>query len=182
MAVPFLALPAFPAVQPGTQTVTVAKNKTVTLAAGTYGAVQVAAGGTLILSGGLYQVASIDLAASATVVFHSATELRVKGELFSKAKARLILDPSVAGLRASQVVIYVAGRDEECHHREADDDGDEAGPVTVHLGAQNVVQANIYAARGTVWLKSKSKATGAFIGMHVRIGVNAELTLDSAFR
>jgi hypothetical protein len=182
MTVPFLALPAFPAVQPGTQTVNVAKNKTATLAAGRYGAVQVAAGGTLVLSGGLYEVASIDLAASATVVFHAATELRVKTELSTKAKASLILDPSVAGLRASQVVIYVAGRDEDCHHDEADEDGDEAGPVTVHIGAQNVVQANIYAARGTVWLKSKTRATGAFIGMHVRIGVNAELTLDSAFR
>ena len=115
-----------------------------------------AAGGTLVLNGGLYQVESIDLAASATIVFHAATELRVKTELVSKAKARLILDPSVPGLRASQVVIYVAGRDEDCHRLEADDDGDDAGPVTVHIGAQNVVQANIYAARGTVWLKSKT--------------------------
>ena len=182
MTVPFAALPAFPAVQAGTQTVNVAKNKTATLAPGAYGAVQVAAGGTLVLTGGLYQVESIDLAASATIVFRAATELRVKTELASRAKAKLILDPSVPGLKASQVVIYVAGRDEDCRRVEADDDGDDAGPVTVHIGAQNVVQANIYAARGTVWLKSKTQATGAFIGVHVRIGVNAELTLDSAFK
>jgi hypothetical protein len=79
-------------------------------------------------------------------------------------------------------VIYVAGRDEDCHRLEADDDGDDAGPVTVQIGAQSVVQANIYATRGTVWLKSRTRATGAFIGVHVRIGVNAELTLDSAFK
>ena len=182
MTVPFVALPAFPAVQAGTQTIGVAKNKTVTLAPGAYGVVQVAAGGTLVLNGGLYQVKSIELAASATILFRAATELRVSTELSSKAKAKLILDPSVTGLRASQVVIYVAGRDEDCHDFEADDDGDDAGPVTVHIGAQNVVQANIYAAQGTVWLKSRTQATGAFIGVHVRIGVNAGLTLDSAFK
>jgi hypothetical protein len=182
MTVPFTALPAFPAVQPGTERIDVARNKTVSLAPGAYGAVQVAAGGTLVLNGGLYQVESVDLGASATIVFRAATELRVKTELDSRAKAKLIVDPSVPGLKASQVVIYVAGRDEDGHRLEADDDGDDAGPVTVHIGAQSVVQANIYAARGTVWLKSKTRATGAFIGVHVRVGVNAELTLDSAFK
>jgi len=182
MAVPFVALPAFPGVEAGTEKINIAKNKTATLAPGAYGAVQVAAGGTLVLSGGLYQVESIDLGTSAVVVFHAATELRIKTELGSKARAKLILDPSVSGLKASQVVIYVAGRDEDCHHIEADDDGDDAGAVTVHIGAQNLVQANIYALRGTVWLKSKTQATGAFIGVHVRVGVGAGLTLDSAFK
>jgi hypothetical protein len=52
----------------------------------------------------------------------------------------------------------------------------------VHIGTENIVQANIYAANGTVWLKSKTQATVAFIGVHVRIGVNVQLTLDSAFK
>jgi hypothetical protein len=43
-------------------------------------------------------------------------------------------------------------------------------------------QANIYAARGTVWLTAKTGATGALIGVHVRIGVKVELTLDRAFK
>jgi UDP-3-O-[3-hydroxymyristoyl] glucosamine N-acyltransferase len=54
--------------------------------------------------------------------------------------------------------------------------------VSVSVGAQSVVQANIYAGAGTVWLKSGTLATGAFIGEHVRIGVGVELRLDSAFR
>ena len=160
MTVPFAALPAFPTVQAGTHTVNVAKNKTATLAAGAYGAVRVAAGGTLVLNGGLYHVESIEADASSAIVFRAATELRVKTQLASKARAKLILDPSVPGLKASQVVIYVAGRDEDCRRIEADDDGDDAGPVTVHIGALNVVQANIYATRGTVWLKSKTKRPG----------------------
>jgi hypothetical protein len=182
MMVPFVPLPSFPAVQAGAQKISVAKNKTATLAPGAYGDVHVGAGGTLILTGGLYQVASIDLDQSATIVFRAATEIRVKTELDTRAKAKLILDPSVHGLTAAHVVIYVAGRDEDCRRIGTDDDGDDAGPVAVHIGAQNVVQANIFALRGTIWLKSKTRATGAFIGMHVRIGVNAQLTLDSAFK
>ena len=52
----------------------------------------------------------------------------------------------------------------------------------MHIGTQSVVQANIYALNGTVWLKSKTQATGSFIGVHVRIGVNVTLTLDSKFK
>ena len=182
MDVPFTTLPVLPAVQAGSAAVNVAKNATVTLAPGAYGAVHVAAGGTLIMSGGLYQVESIDLAASATLLFHAATELRVRTELDTRAKAKVIVDPTVSGLSASQVVIYVLGRDRDCHQIEADDDGDDAGPVTVNIGANSIVQANIVAGQGTVWLRSKTHATGAFIGMHVRIGANVELTLDSAFR
>ena len=80
------------------------------------------------------------------------------------------------------MVIYVDGDNTKCVHRVGDDDGDDAGGTSVHIGENNVVQANIYAAKGTVWLKSKTQATGAFIGLHVRIGENVTLTLDSAFR
>jgi hypothetical protein len=79
------------------------------------------------------------------------------------------------------MVIYVEGSNEVCHHFEPDDDGDDIGPASVHIGAENIVQANIYAANGTVWLKSRTQATGAFIGVHVIVGANVRLTLDSAF-
>jgi hypothetical protein len=182
MTMPFVTLPAFPSVTPGGASVTVAKNKALTLAPGAYGTVRVSPGGMLILTGGLYQMLSLDLDQQATVLFQSATEIRIKTELDTGAKAKLILDPTVAGLRPSQVVIYVAGDDSVCHHDGADDDRDDAGHVSVHVGAQSLVQVNIYAVNGTVWLKSKTQATGAFIGVHVRVGVNATLTLDSAFK
>ena len=183
MPVPFVTPPVFPTVTAGTQDVTVAKNKTLTLAAGSYGNVHVTNGATLILSGGLYQLRSLDVDQAATVLFHAATEIRIKTELDTGAKSKLILDPSVTGLKASQVVIYVAGDDSICRHSGIDTgDGDNGGPVVAHIGESNVVQANIYAPKGTVWLKSKTQATGAFIGFHVRIGLNVQLTLDSAFR
>ena len=60
-------------------------------------------------------------------------------------------------------------------------DGDNPGPVVVHIGDQNTIQANVYAPRGTIWLRAKTVATGAFIGESVRIGEQVQLTLDSAF-
>ena len=182
MDVPFLALPASPAIVPGTAPVTVAKNGSLTLPPGSYGAVHVQKGGTLILAGGVYQLLSLDVDQQGTVLFHAATELRVKGSIDAGAKVKLIVDSSVSGLRASQILIEVEGRDVDCHHEAADDDGDDAGPVSVHIGQQSVVQANIYAPNGTVWLKAKTAATGAFIGERVRIGINTTLTLDSAFK
>ena len=83
---------------------------------------------------------------------------------------------------ASQMIFYVEGSDTACQHNRRDDDGDAHGAAAVHIGQNNVVQANIYAAHGTVWLMSKTQATGAFIGLHVRIGQHVTLTLDSAFR
>ena len=151
------------------------------LAAGSYGAVNVERGATLILTGGLYQMRSLDVDQQATVLFRGATEIRVKTELETNARAKLILDPSVAGLRASQMVIYVEGADSVCRHTDRDEDDDDNGPAAVHIGQQNVVQANIYAPNGTVWLKSRTQATGAFIGGHTRIGQRVTLTLDSAF-
>jgi hypothetical protein len=143
MTIPFLAMPSFPAVTAGTAKVEVAKNKTVTLAAGTYGSVHVSNGGTLILTGGLYQVFSIDVDQQGTILFRGASEVRVKTELETGSKAKIILDQSVAGLRASQVVFYVLGADSSCAHSDRDDDGDDNGPASVHIGQHNVLQANI---------------------------------------
>jgi hypothetical protein len=144
--------------------------------------VKVENGATLVLSGGLYQMLSLDLDQSATVLLRGASQVLIKRELDTESKARIVLDQAVAGLTAAQMVFYVEGNDESCSHRRRDGDGDENGAASVHIGEQNVVQANIYAANGTVWLMSKTKATGSFIGVHVRIGENVTLTLDSAFR
>jgi YVTN family beta-propeller protein len=182
MPVPFVTPPVFPAVTAGTQDVIVAQNKTLTLAAGSYGSVHVSRGATLILPGGLYQLRSLDVDQSATVLFHAAAEIRIKTELDTGATSKLVLDPSVTGLTASQIVIYVAGIDGVCHHDGIDaGDGDIGGPVAAHIGEGNVVQANIYAPNGTVWLKSNTQAAGGFIGFHVRIGIGVQLTLNSAF-
>jgi hypothetical protein len=182
MSIPYLDMPAFPTVTPGTTNKTVAKNQTMILGNGTYGKVEVKNGGTLILTGGLYQLRSLDLDQGARVLFRAPTQVRIKTELHTRSKAKIVHDPIVPGLSASQMVIYVEGDDNSCGHGDdSDDDGDNAGRTVVHVGTSNVLEANIYAKNGTVWLKSKTNATGAFIGQHVRIGTRATLTLSSAF-
>jgi hypothetical protein len=92
------------------------------------------------------------------------------------------VDHTVAGLKASNVVIEVEGDDTFCHHDGHGSDGDDAGPTSVHIGEQNTIEANIYAPNGTLWLKARTTAVGAFIGKRVRIGEGTQLALDSVFR
>ena len=182
IAVPYIAMPDVPTVVAGTQAVTVAKNATITLAPGRYGTVEVKDKGKLILSGGLYEFQALHVGQEATVLFRAATDLRIATELDTNAKAKLIVDTTVAGLTAAKVMIAVLGGDNDCEHDGHGDDGDNAGPTVVHIGSQNTITANIYAPHGTLWIRSKSDATGAFIGERVRIGDKVVLRLDSGYR
>ena len=183
VALPYLAMPAFPTVSAGTQRVAVVKKKTLTLAAGSYGDVTVDEEGTLVLTGGLYQMRSLQVSEKARVVLRGASEVRILTELDTRAKAQIVLDQSVANLSASQMVFFVAGRDADCRHNHGSDgDGDGARQVTVHIGEQNVIQAVVYAKDGTVWLKSQTQATGQFIGEHVRVGERVTLNLAARFQ
>ena len=182
MALPYLTMPAVPAIAAGTQSITVKKNTTLTLAAGGYGRVEVENGATLKLTGGLYQFVSLDVDESATVVFQAPVQLRIQTYLDADTRSNLILDPAAAGLRASQVVIYVAGSNNGSANDKHDSvDEGFGGPAVVNIGERAVVQANICAPNGSIWLKSRSQATGAFVGQHVLVGSFSKLTLDSAF-
>jgi hypothetical protein len=177
LTLPVLAMPAFPVVTPGTVTVTV-NGGIRTLPPGSYGRVTVRGRGTLVLTGGLYQFLALDLDSQTTVMARGAVELRVKEDLDGDNRVRFICDPGVPGLSASQVVVYVEGADRDAHHQFSEDHA----PTIVEFGDQSVIQANIYAPQGTVRFGDGVKATGAFIGQHLRIGDRSELTLDSAFR
>jgi hypothetical protein len=85
-------------------------------------------------------------------------------------------------LRASQVVIYVKGTNAGCSN-DGNDSMDKGfgGAAVVNIGERAIIQANLYAPNGSIWLKSRSQGTGAFIGRHVFIGSFSRLTGDSAF-
>src|SRR5258708_40208952 len=108
MPVPFTSMPAFPSIVAGTTSIAVARNKTQTLAAGSYGDVHVGNGATLTLTGGLYKFKSLVVDQSATVLFAAQVELRIAGTLGADSKSNL---KTGTGVRASQVVIYVGGTD-----------------------------------------------------------------------
>jgi hypothetical protein len=185
LALPLLTLPALPEITPGTSDIEVKNNKTHTLAPGRYRTITVNHGGTLILTGGIYHVSSLDVRTQTKVLFRGASEVRIKNEMDSDSRTYIGPDSSVAGLDAADIIFYVAGGDEKGRrHVEDCESGckeEEVSPTVVQIGVENTVLANILAPNGTVWIKKGGKATGAFIGKRARIGVKAELRLDSAF-
>ena len=171
-SLPVLAsLPALPAITPGATDVNVPANQTMTLAAGAYRNITVNHDATLILTGGVYHMEKLDIRQDAKLHFTAATEVRIKNEMDTDAKAYIGPAPSAPSLPASQIIFYCEG---------ADDGGDLASTV-VQIGERNTVKANFYAPNGTVYLRANTVATGAFIGKRAQIGERVELTLKSAF-
>jgi hypothetical protein len=181
LPVAFATLPLAPGIHPGTQNVTVARNQTLTLAAGRYASIHVSAKSTLVLTGGLYEIRSLDVDQNGTVLFKAAVDLRINGELDTDARAQLILDSSVAGLSAAHIRITVLGADSECAHHGLADDDDEPGPTAAHIGQDNTVTANIYVPNGTLWVRSRSNVTGALVADAIRISTRVTLRLASGF-
>lgn len=182
LGLPLLSLPTLPAMAPGAQDQQVRERGTLTLPAGSYGTISVGPQATLILSGGTYQVASLDIRQDARVLFRGPSQVLVKNEMDANARSYIGPDPGVAGLRARDIRIVVAGADDK-GRRHSEDRGseEEVSPTVVQIGEVSIIKANVYAVNGTVWLKAKSEATGAFIGRRVRIGEKVTLDLDSGF-
>jgi len=174
---PVLTLPALPSITPGTQDVELKQKATRILAPGSYDSITVKEGGTLILTGGVYHVNTLDIRGKTDILFRAPSQLRVKNEMDTDAGTYIGPDPSLPGLTASDIVIYVAGGDDK-GRRHGDED---VGPTAVQIGEKNTVVANIYAPNGTIHIRAGTKATGAFIGKRVIIGEKVELTLKSAF-
>lgn len=165
---PVSPMPAFPTITPGTTDVSVGINQTQTLGPGSYRNITVQTNGTLTLSGGTYQITSLSLGANAKVLFQTASEVRVKNGMTGNANNVIGPHSSVPTLQASQIVFYVEG-------------ADSPSAVVVDIGTNTTVKANIYAPNGTVWLRTGTNATGAFIGKRMLADTNAQLTLKSAF-
>ena len=54
--------------------------------------------------------------------------------------------------------------------------------MTSPCGTDNTLSMNLYAPNGTIWLEDSTQATGAFLGKDVEVGLNVQVTLDSAFQ
>ncbi len=193
---PVLTLPALPDITPGDEDVVVKQGKSLTLEPGHYHKITVGNKATLILTGGIYHVSTLDIGVRAKVLFQGPSEVRVQDEMETGSRTYLGPDPSTSDLQASDIIIYVEGSgrddDEDDVARDAalyiegidysiTDDDEGSSHTVVKIGTKNTLLANIYAPNGRVWLKSKTEATGAFIGEQVRIGEKVELSLDSAF-
>jgi hypothetical protein len=171
VSLPLVSLPALPTITPGAQDVVVPSNQTMTLVAGAYHGITISSGATLILTGGVYQIETLDIRQNAHLYFTAASEVRVNNEMDTDSGSFIGPAPSAPSLQASQIIFYVAGVD----------DGTGLTPSAADIGQNNTILANIYAPNGTVRLRSDTIATGAFIGGHAIIGERVELHLKSAF-
>jgi hypothetical protein len=164
------ALPAFNSGVPGTKSVTVGVNGQTTLAPGNFGNVVILDGGTLVFSGGTYNINYILAGINTKILFRAKSEVRVAGQIVTVWNTTI--GPALgSGINASGIVFYVAGTD-----------GPILGlPKAVTIGPKSTLVANIYAKNGTLWITGASIATGAFLGKDVIIGGATQVNLATAF-
>jgi hypothetical protein len=179
----FALLPPFQTAlpRPDAPNVFVAAGATETLAAGDYGTIEIAATGTLVLSGGVYTVRSIQTVAGSgpcpapcrSVTFAAATDLRIAERLATGSFA--YVGPAVgSGLSASEAILYVGGID-------GADGALGSLPRAVAVGRGSTLAANFYAPNGTIHLERDVTAAGTLFASDVLLNQNASVTLDSFY-
>jgi Big-like domain-containing protein len=178
----FALLPVFHTAAPRAEAddVSVGAGQTVTLSAGDYGHVTVAATGKLVLSGGLYEVLDVTTVGAtgcaqpcAKIEMAGATDLRLAGRLTVGA-ASFVGPQSGSGVDASEIVVYVAGINGTTGVL-------GATPSAASIGRDTHLQANVYAPNGSVLVERDVAARGALLGRDVRLGQSTTLEVASYF-
>jgi hypothetical protein len=169
----FLQLPPFQFAPAGASDVTVPIGDSAVLAPGSYRDVKVRQNGTLVLTGGVYDLRNLEVGLSADLVFEAPSRVRIADKL--EVTQNAFVGPTTgAAFGARDIVLYVAGINGSSGNLGAD-------PKAAKLGIDAVVHANVYAPNGTLWIRDGSVVTGAFLGRDVIVGLSAEVHLDSAF-
>jgi hypothetical protein len=169
----FATLPPFKSEPAGTVDVTVALAGSAVLDPGDYRDVKVKHNGTLILSGGVYNLRNLDAGHATSLLFEAPSEVRIADKLILGQNSFLGPD-SGASIGARDIVLYVAGVN-------GTSGALGATPKAATLGLATDVFANVYAPNGTLWIRQATIATGAFLARDVDLGLSAEVHLDSAF-
>ena len=190
----FAVLPIFQEtiLEPAGQDMTILAGETVTLDADNYGAIVVKPGGSLIFTGGIYNLRSLNGIKSAQILFRNSSQIRL-AKKFNTGKNSVVGPETDSGLAASDIIFYVTGNNGEDEQdndddkdksknkeKDKDDDGvfDEDSPAT-NIGRDNTIVANFYVPNGTLEIDKNTNATGAFLARDVLIGKNVQLSLDS---
>jgi hypothetical protein len=185
-----LGLPVFPllpvfqtsAPRSGADDVFVGAGETTTLAAADYDSIQVAAGGTLVLSGGVYQVNSLTLDGDvaggcafpcSSLAAAAGADVRIAQRL-SVGIASFVGPQSESGITAADIVVYVGGIDGTTGVL-----GDT--PLAAKVSRNSRIEANVYAPNGTLNIERDSAGVGAFFGRDVAIDQRTTVTLASYF-
>ena len=141
------------------------------LPAGDYGDILVGNDATVLFSGGLYNVRSIDGGGDSQILFDGPSDVRIATTFLTANNS--IVGPASGSVAASQIIIYVTG--------ENDDSDPQTFPFAAKVGNFSLVDVNFYVPNGTLRIKRATAATGAFLARDVHIEKDVQLSLDSAF-
>jgi hypothetical protein len=164
---PFVAPPSVPLPGPitaGTTPLTVSMGQNVTLNAGRYAAVNVAAQGTLTLSGGLYQFASVQLGSDSRLVAKAPAIVKVVGGVAAMDRVQLAPVPP---FKAHDLRFEIGGATSSAGNG-------------FTFGNDCMFTALIVAQRG-VLAGDRLIASGAIAAEDVSFGIDSRLTLDAGF-
>ncbi|MBI4701017.1 MAG: hypothetical protein HY744_07640 [Deltaproteobacteria bacterium] len=170
-----ISVPAFPAFSAGVPEVVLEGGQKLSLVAGSYGAVKLKPGQKdaptmLSLSGGVYELGSLDVSNRARVECQSPCELRVaeQAELGNEA----YLGPAGQSGPAD-VELFVAGIKQGGK--------DKGVPIedAVVIGAGSELRARVFAPNGTVWVKQESHGKGTFVAEGIRVGHGTEIEKEA---
>ena len=179
IAIPqFVNLPPFAPSVPGTQNIRVQRNQSQTLDAGDYGKIEIKQRGTLLLTGGVYNVRELKVGERASLLFAAGAEVRILRRL--TVDERAVVGPSDdATITAADILLIVTGVGSGNGHGHDDDDHDNNNIVT--FDHNSTISANVFALSGSLRMKEDVVATGAFWAQDIRVHNNVTLTLDSHF-
>lgn len=162
----FDALPIFRSADLGTVSdVVVNSEQTLILPAGDYDNITVGESGKLHFTGGVYNIRSIFAEQEAELLFDQPSELRVEKDI--NTDERVFIGPaSGSELNASDIQIFVEG----------------IGALGTHMTVDNLnlVLAHVYAPNGLIHQKEESQFFGIYLGKDIRLGEEAQSTLQVA--
>ena len=171
----FIEVPVFveSVVGPGAPDVAVAAHGSVTLDAGDYADITVAANGAIIFTGGVYNIGSLLALADVNLEFEAATQLRIFG-MFSTGPRSFIGPDKQSSATPSNIIIYGGGSN-------LDPEDVNSTPAAADIGHQNKVEASFYVPNGTLRFDTALSAKGAFLARDIFVDKNGKFNLVGGF-
>jgi hypothetical protein len=151
-------LPPTPSCTPTTTAETVAKNGTLTLGPGSYGALKVQNGGVLTLTGGTYCFASIKAGRKVTINVQAPSQITAMGNVVINPSSKLV--PNGLGVGASDIHVNAAGK-------------------LVNLSHRTKIFGVFYAPNALLRFGHAGSFTGQFVAKNLRSDFDDTFTLES---
>ncbi len=171
----FQALPPFQqaVLRPDAADVVVGEDQTASLDAGDFADITTGKRATVVFTGGIYNIGSITAGDSSRLEFLAPTVLRILGR-FTTGKEGFLGPGAGSTAAASDIILFVGGTNQV-----PEDPGSK--PAAATLRDKSVVEANVWAANGTVRAEKEVVVTGALLGRDVLLVKKVRVNLASFF-